>query len=279
MFDPLDTFPQRFLDSFLGLHPRQEYGTPRWSGIAGCARDQFYSITGAPPSLYDDGRSTWVAEKGYDAQRRVLGTLEAMGHTVVVAEGREGDDCSADIPPWVTGHIDAEVVWADRPQYGTTILDVKARNYLAYVRWATQPLFQADVSAYFQMQGYLASRKRSIGSFIVVAHDPAATKGQMTRSKLGVHPVMFRMFLRGNAVAQELGLHRAEALCDARDAGLLVQREFNPESGRNWQCDYCDYKSLCLAAGSEGVRIPHWNDGDYLEWMQTEDRKVKDVPN
>jgi hypothetical protein len=326
-FDPLDTFSQVFLATYAEAHPPQEKANiPRWSGIARCARGQYYGMIGVEVTDPSDGRGIWVAEKGRLVQEEVLKTLEAMGHNVVVWEGRrrqwtgarevtlggiadaEGwivDDNRADYPPWsnpfgptmITGHIDAEVEFYDRPDLGITVTDCKDRNYLAYMRWASNPLTDADPEAYFQMQGYLLCRKREWACFVVTAQDSAATKGEITkkmrsaksnksttynrlkgdlaRQQMGQdgtddpfigssvpgpfpNPAIFRFFVPANPDTQTFLLRRAQALIVCRDNERLPEREHKP--GRSWRCDYCDYRQRCERDGEGGIVVPHWGD-------------------
>jgi len=297
-FDPLDTFSQAFLAAYAEAHPPQEKANiPRWSGIARCARGQYYGMIGVEPTDPSDGRGIWVAEKGRLVQEEVLKTLEAMGHNVVVWEGRrrwpigddigsnppkdrlrddEGyliDDNRADYPPpsplptfpplLITGHIDAEVEWYDRPDLGITVVDCKDRNFLAYMRWASNPLTDADPEAYFQMQGYLLCRKREWACFVVTAQDSAATQSEITKKTRGKNgggpfpnPAIFRFFVPANPDIQAFLLRRAQALIVCRDNERLPEREHKP--GRSWRCDYCDYRQRCERDGEGGVVIPHW---------------------
>ena len=271
-FDPLDTFSQAFLATYAEAHPPQEKeNVPRWSGIARCARSQYYGMIGTEPTDPSDGRNIWVAEKGRLVQEEVLKTLERMGHNVVTWEGREDDDWSAD---WkegdddhtvITGHIDAEAEWYDRPDYGITVVDCKDRNYLAYLRWANAPLIDADPEAYFQMQGYLLCRKREWACFVVTAQDSAATKGEITkktRSNKGngsyPNPAIFRFFIPADPEVQTFLLRRAHALIVCRDNERLPTREHTP--GRSWRCDYCDFRQRCERDGEDGIAVPHWDD-------------------
>jgi len=289
-FDPLDTFSQAFLATYAEAHPPQEKANiPRWSGIARCARGQYYGMIGVEVTDPSDGRGIWVAEKGRLVQEEVLKTLERMGHDVMTWEGRrheeytsglirddEGyyvDDNRADYPPpsplptfpplLITGHIDAEVEWYDRPDYGITVVDCKDRNYLAYMRWASNPLTDADPEAYFQMQGYLLCRKREWACFIVTAQDSAATKSEITkkmRSKNNngtyPNPAIFRFFVPANLEVQTFLLRRAEALIACRDNERLPEREHTP--GKSWRCDYCDFRQRCERDGEGGLVVPHW---------------------
>ena len=290
-FDPLDTFSQVFLATYAEAHPPQEKASiPRWSGIARCARGQYYGMIGVEVTNPSDGRGIWVAEKGRLVQEEVLKTLEAMGHNVVVWEGRENptgipveggdptevkyvDDNRADYPPpsplptfpplLITGHIDAEVEWYDRPDLGITVVDCKDRNYLAYMRWASNPLTDADPEAYFQMQGYLLCRQRAWACFVVTAQDSAATKGEITkkmRSKNSdgpyPNPAIFRFFVPANPETQMFLVWRAEALIVCRDNERLPEREHKP--GKSWRCDYCDFRQRCERDGEGGIVVPHW---------------------
>ena len=336
-FDPLDTFSQAFLAAYAEAHPPQEKANiPRWSGIARCARGQYYGMIGVGVTNPSDGRGIWVAEKGRLVQEEVLKTLEAMGHNVVVWEGRENptgipveggnptevkyvDDNRADYSPpstikvpkayasdrsiggtLITGHIDAEVEWYDRPDLGITVVDCKDRNYLAYMRWASNPLTDADPEAYFQMQGYLLCRKREWACFIVTAQDSAATKSEITkkmrsaksnksttynrlkgdlaRQQMGQdgtddpfigssvpgplpNPAIFRFFVPANNEVQAFLLRRAEALIVCRDNERLPEREHTP--GKSWRCDYCDFRQRCERDGEGGLVVPHWADPDW----------------
>jgi len=290
-FDPLDTFSQAFLATYAEAHPPQEKAyIPRWSGIARCARSQYYGMIGVEATDPSDGRGVWVAEKGRLVQEEVLKTLEAMGHNVVCCEGRENptgipveggdptevkyvDDNRADYPPpsplptfpplLITGHIDAEVEWYDRPDLGITVVDCKDRNYLAYMRWASNPLTDADPEAYFQMQGYLLCRQRAWACFVVTAQDSAATKGEITkkmRSKNSdgpyPNPAIFRFFVPANPETQMFLVWRAEALIVCRDNERLPEREHKP--GKSWRCDYCDFRQRCERDGEGGIVVPHW---------------------
>jgi len=287
-FDPLDTFSQTFLATYAEAHPPQEKtNIPRWSGIARCARGQYYGMIGVEVTDPSDGRGIWVAEKGRLVQEEVLKTLERMGHNVVCWEGRirdrlvpviiddkpttmlvtEPDDNRADYPdhnsPLVTGHIDAEVEWYDRPDYGITVVDCKDRNFLAYMRWASNPLTDADPEAYFQMQGYLLCRKRPWACFVVTAQDSAATKSEITkkmRSKNNngpyPNPAIFRFFVPANPDTQTFLLRRAQALIVCRDNERLPEREHCP--GKSWRCDYCDFRQRCERDGEGGIAVPHW---------------------
>jgi hypothetical protein len=291
-FDPLDTFSQTFLATYADMHDRQTYTTPRWSGIASCARKQYYAISGVEPTNPSDGRGIWVAEKGRFVQEEVLKTLERMGHNVVTWEGRvrdrlvhvviddkptslivtEPDDNRADYPnsanPLITGHIDAEVEFYDRPDYGITVVDCKDRNFLAYMRWASNPLTDADPEAYFQMQGYLLCRKRAWACFVVTAQDSAATKGEITKKMRGKNgggpfpnPAIFRFFVPANVNVPPLLLLRATTLTACRDNERLPEREHKP--GHSWRCDYCDFRQRCERDGEGGLEVPHWADPDW----------------
>ena len=306
-FDPLDTFSQAFLATYAGAHPPQEKANiPRWSGIARCARGQYYGMIGVEVTDPSDGRGIWVAEKGRLVQEEVLKTLEAMGHNVVVWEGRKDnmgveDNNLADYPdsfdPLVTGHIDAEVEWYDRPDLGIAVVDCKDRNFLAYMRWASNPLTDADPEAYFQMQGYLLCRKREWACFVVTAQDSAATKSEITkkmrsaksnksttynrlkgdlaRQQMGQdgtddpfigssvpgpfpNPAIFRFFVPADPDVQTFLLRRAQALIVCRDNERLPEREHKP--GRSWRCDYCDFRQRCERDGEGGLVVPHWGD-------------------
>ena len=289
-FDPLDTFSQAFLATYAEAHPPQgKANIPRWSGIARCARGQYYGMIGVEVTNPSDGRGIWVAEKGRLVQEEVLKTLERMGHNVVVEEGRirdrlvpvvvddkpttlivtEPDDNRADYPdsanPEITGHIDAEVEWYDRPDYGITVVDCKDRNFLAYMRWASNPLTDADPEAYFQMQGYMLCRKREWACFVVTAQDSAATKSEITkkmRSKNNngpyPNPAIFRFFISANPETQMFLLRRAQALIVCRDNERLPEREHCP--GKSWRCDYCDFRQRCERDGEGGIVVPHWGD-------------------
>jgi len=316
-FDPLDTFSQAFLATYAEAHPPQEKANiPRWSGIARCARSQYYGMIGVEVTDPSDGRGIWVAEKGRLVQEEVLKTLEAMGHDVLVWEGRENptgipvegdnptevkyvDDNRANFPnhddPLITGHIDAEVGFYDQPDLGVVVLDCKDRNFLAYMRWASNPLTDADPEAYFQMQGYLLCRKREWACFVVTAQDSAATKGEITkkmrsaksnksttynrlkgdlaRQQMGQdgtddpfigssvpgpfpNPAIFRFFVPANPDTQTFLLRRAQALIVCRDNEHLPEREHCP--GKSWRCDYCDYRQRCERDGEGGIVVPHW---------------------
>jgi len=300
-FDPLDTFSQAFLATYAEAHPPQEKANiPRWSGIARCARSQYYGMIGVEVTDPSDGRGIWVAEKGRLVQEEVLKTLEALGHDVVTWEGRKWmentgeinvrgcitgddgwvvDDNRADYPypgcvvplhgnegvinPLITGHIDAEVEWYDRPDYGITVVDCKDRNFLAYMRWASNPLTDADPEAYFQMQGYLLCRKREWACFVVTAQDSAATKGEITKKMRGKNgggpfpnPAIFRFFVPANPEVQTFLLRRAQALIVCRDNERLPEREHCP--GKSWRCDYCDFRQRCERDGEGGIVVPHW---------------------
>lgn len=270
-YDSLDTFPQSFLACYHRGHPRQEYSVPRWSKIAGCARSQYYAITGAHETNPSDGRSDWVANKGHLTQLEVLRTLEAMGHNIVTWEGREGDDNTADWydyrspEPMITGHIDAEVEWYDRRDLGITVLDCKDRNLFSYLRWATEDLVSHDPEAYFQMQGYLQCRNRVWGAFVVTAQDSASTKSEIRKRRnllIAPHPVLFRFFIPRYKPAFDLMVERAKELMFFKATETLPAREF--KVGHDWHCDYCDYRIRCEADGPEGEPIPHWTD---MEWL------------
>jgi len=318
-FDPLDTFSQAFLATYAEAHPPQEKANiPRWSGIARCARSQYYGMIGVEVTDPSDGRGIWVAEKGRLVQEEVLKTLEAMGHNVVVWEGRENptgipveggdptevkyvDDNRADYPdhdnPLITGHIDAEVEWYDRPDYGITVVDCKDRNFLAYMRWASNPLTDADPEAYFQMQGYLLCRQREWACFVVTAQDSAATKSEITKKMRSAksnksttynrlkndlakqqmgqdgtddpfigssrpgpfpNPAIFRFFVPANPDTQTFLLRRTQALIVCRENERLPEREHCP--GKSWRCDYCDFRQRCERDGEGGIVVPHWGD-------------------
>jgi len=318
-FDPLDTFSQAFLATYGEAHPPQEKANiPRWSGIARCARSQYYGMIGVEVTDPSDGRGIWVAEKGRLVQEEVLKTLEAMGHNVVVWEGRENptgipveggdptevkyvDDNRADYPdhdnPLITGHIDAEVEWYDRPDYGITVVDCKDRNFLAYMRWASNPLTDADPEAYFQMQGYLLCRQREWACFVVTAQDSAATKSEITKKMRSAksnksttynrlkndlakqqmgqdgtddpfigssrpgpfpNPAIFRFFVPANPDTQTFLLRRTQALIVCRENERLPEREHCP--GKSWRCDYCDFRQRCERDGEGGIVVPHWGD-------------------
>ena len=321
-FDPLDTFSQAFLATYAEAHsPQEKANIPRWSGIARCARGQYYGMIGVEVTDPSDGRGIWVAEKGRLVQEEVLKTLEAMGHNVVVWEGRirdrlvpvvvddkpttlivtEPDDNRADYPdhnsPLVTGHIDAEVEWYDRPDYGITVVDCKDRNFLAYMRWASNPLTDADPEAYFQMQGYLLCRQREWACFVVTAQDSAATKSEITKKMRSAksnksttynrlkndlakqqmgqdgtddpfigssrpgpfpNPAIFRFFVPANPDTQTFLLRRTQALIVCRENERLPEREHCP--GKSWRCDYCDFRQRCERDGEGGLVVPHWGD-------------------
>jgi len=173
---------------------------------------------------------------GYAGQEVAGMTLRQMGYEVATPELDDDDKMS--------GHLDYEITGLDLGSEWY-VVDIKLRNVFGLkmlVKDGPDPEMQ------YQQQVYLARRQREHGLVLVLPHDLSTWRTETKRSKLTEavpEPLVYRLWITADAAIQQRARDRAQGLLTARELGLLVNREFDPNRD-NFPCNYCDTKTHCL---------------------------------
>ena len=213
----------------------------RMSSIGKCARMQFYERV-SNSAVMGMIQHPWQNILGYAGQEIVAMTLRGMGYELFDQETTVN---FAGVP----GHVDGKLRGLDIPKKKFLVWDNKNRNTFSYADLVKYGLPKADVEMYCQQQGYIAATG-AIGALItVVPYDIAAVRSTLKQRKMAdPDPWVQRIILEPDQEAQDVVSGRAEMLDIAIEAGLLPNREYEPESGK-FPCSHCSFLTRCLADG------------------------------
>ena len=236
------------------IHENRKGTKPRASGIGNCARQQYYSLIGAPETNLMDEAMNWPQLMGTAGQSLVSATLRQMGYTVYDEEQEVVVD---DI---LVGHIDGMISGLDLEDK-KAVFDVKLKNIWGL--WGTKnslgiisnDLKESNYEIYMQLQTYVHGKDADLGIIFACPFDMSVNRLEANKRKALVAPV-YRIFSERSQDAAKLAVDRAMMLVAAARAGILPQTEFDPVT-TNFPCNYCAYKALCISEGpTTGYVLP-----------------------
>ena len=248
-------FAERWLAAMASVaaKPRAEYavviesgdeGLPRASSIGNCARQQGYRLTYTPETDPSHPSQSWSQWMGYAGQEFASTVLTEMGYAVERPGLLQSD--------YMTGHPDGVLTGLD---FGSArvLWDAKVRNVWGFRDLLSKPLKVADQSIYLQLQFYMAQLGAVFGVVTIHPHDLSTWKTELRRSKQEIkdaitEPVVHRVFIEADPVAQEIAERRARDLLSAKALDLVPAREFNPLDPKDarFPCGWCSWRSRCL---------------------------------
>ena len=227
-------------------HIEREVAGPRASGLASCARQQWYNITNAPQTNPSAASNNWSQLMGGAGQVLIAKVLREMGYTLA------DEEKTVALGECISGHIDGKLSGLDIGDE-EVIWDSKLRNIYALYQWVTQPLVYADESAYMQMQAYLAAEELDVAIITVAPFDLSAARVEtfIKRKVSVVEPLIHRIIIPADQEVQEVAEQRGKMLFAAAKMHIMPAREFDPLSAKDakFPCGYCEWQALCVEAG------------------------------
>lgn len=226
----------------------QARAKPRASGLADCARKQWYAMTDVPITNPGDKTQLFTNEQNRDLEDTTCKVLANMGYPVVDRQISLPEDYP------VTGHPDG----AFSPTVG---FEHKVLGKYSYMKVFQNGLFAEKPGYITQAALYGDALGWDKAQFVILSADHTATRQEASRSRQpwaqreDWNPKFQFPVVDINELKPLIPvMHaRAEQLSEAAQSDTLVEREYSGEE--KFPCGYCEWKDRCNVDGSGGVVV------------------------
>jgi hypothetical protein len=251
-------------------------GTPlRYSSSFGCSRQQGYAAFEAEPTEPMDEAGAWVTGMGTLVHEATQAEIAKMfpDAEFEVASGTEylSGSCDALVPATYFDVTGTHVVW-ELKTMGTYGFDKQVgwNRMRGEHKWPEGPAKKAIAQAGLNALGIEGSREGVSIDWLVMgsvtfealsvnkADNMGVDKYNRFMAEFWVHrsewePLAMMELERMNAIHESLSRgYLPDRVARGDDGGLMF---LNPNSGKNWQCDYCAFRTLCQQDGANEVWI------------------------
>jgi hypothetical protein len=241
-----------FLNGVKGLtlpeNEPQVRAKPRASGLADCARKQWFAMTNEPVTNYGEIVQAFTNEQNRHLEDTTCTVLEAIGMPVVDRQISLPEDYP------VTGHPDG--AFADGWGFEHKVL-----GYYSFMQVFKNGLYTEKPGYVTQAALYGDALGWDNTQFVILAGDHTKLRSDSARSRQpwamreDWHPKVQLPVIDNRQLAPLVPQmkQRAANLSTAAAAGTMVEREYS--GTERFPCGYCEWADRCNQEGEGGVVV------------------------